>query len=373
MTARIDLLFFVEDPNAAGYVALLLPELAKRGRSTQLCAASVAADFLRARGIDFLECGPLTDAGTLLDQKRPKCVVVGTAENPDTLGLNLIAAARMRGIASIGFVDSRMNSEYRFRGRTNDPLAYAPDWLLAPDEWTLNAFVSLGFPQDHIEVCEHPQYDVVRDLARQWSRTGRAAFRGRIFPDLAPQRKIFVFVSDGSLRYDLLPSPSLVGYTLEGRGVNKGRTNIVLEEVLDAMIDTNPRPYFVLRLHPTDNVSDYAEYRNEIDRISCDGSALELVYASDVIVGMTSALLLEAKLLGKQILSIVPRETERDWLPGIESGTIPCASSREQLKQSLEYLLRDEIRLSPIINYPEIDRGAICQNVDYIDARLHQT
>jgi hypothetical protein len=64
------------------------------------------------------------------------------------VGLELIAEARLAQILSVGVVDAFGNTDHRFRGRTDDPLAYMPDWLLVPDEWTKAAYVALGYPQE---------------------------------------------------------------------------------------------------------------------------------------------------------------------------------------------------------------------------------
>jgi hypothetical protein len=367
---RPELLLFVEDPSAVNYVALLLPEFESRGWSTLLCAANVASGLLRARGIDFLETDAATDARALIERNRPKCVLTGTAENPDTLGLQLIAAAREQGIASIAFVDARMNSEYRFRGRSGAPLAHAPDWLMVPDDWTFKAFASLGFAPERMAACGHPQHDLVRDLGQQWSRVGAPAFRRRIFPEVPPERQIVVFVSEGSVRYDIQPRASAAEFGLKGRGRDNGRTKIALEEVLDAIAATGEKPYFVFRAHPTENPGDYAEYGSEIDRISSDGSPLELVYASDLVIGMTSTLLLEAMLLGRPCLAVLPDAAECAWLPGTESGLVQYVTSREQLALALARSLQHHSSLSAGAGVPEITIGAVQLNADFIAARM---
>lgn len=361
---------FAEDPSAANYLALLLPEFRNRNWSTLLCAANVAAGLLRQRGIDFLETDAETDARALCDQYGPKCLLTGTAENPDTLGLELIAAARERGVPSIAFSDARMNSEYRFRGNSEDPLAFAPDWLLVPDDWTLEAFVLLGFARERIAVCGHPQYDLVRDLAREWSSSGVAAFRRRIFPEVPLARRIVVFVSEGSIRYDLLPNASIADYGMKGRGRDKGRTKVTLEEVLDAIAPMSERPYFVFRVHPIETADDYAEYAGEIDRFSSEGSALEMIYACDLVIGMTSMLLLEAMLLGKPCLSVLPDASERAWLPGTESGLVPCVTSREDLGFELVRLLGGLPLSQSQASRPLVATGSLRRTADFLAARL---
>jgi hypothetical protein len=339
--ARTDILLFAEDPSAANYAALLLPEFARRGWVARLFASAVAADWLRSRGVAFTEAG--ADARALLSENDPRCLLTGTAENPETLGLRLIDAARAAGIPAVAFIDALMSAPYRFCGSTADPLAHAPDRLLVPDGRTLDAFVGLGYPKERIAVCGHPQYDQTRALAAQWGKKGGpGAFRKRIFPDVPPARKILAFISEGSLRYELLPKRAAGEYGFSGRGTDKGRTKIILEEVLDAIAGLAEKPYVVFRAHPIEKPEDYAEYGNEVDCFSSGGSPLELVYASDLTVGMTSMLLLEAVLLGRPTLAVLAQASEAELLPSVRARRTPHVLDRAGLRSMLPELITDD-------------------------------
>ena len=88
----------------------------------------------------------------------------------------------------------------------------------------------------------------------------------------------------------------------------------------------------------TDDFRAYAADFNHIDHAS---PPLEIVFCADLVVGMTSMLLMEAALLGRRTLSIVPRAVERDWLPTVRQGVTPCVMQRADLVKALADLLRD--------------------------------
>ena len=338
-----DILLFAEDPSAANYVALLEPALSRGGWRPHLYASGVAADWLRARQVTFATAPPTSEAWSLLRRIGPACVLTGNAENPETLGLTLIDASRELGIPSVAFVDALMRAPYRFRGATGDPLAHAPDWLLVPDGITREAFIQLGYPRDHIEVCGHPQYDSTVAIAKQWSREGGPAeFRRRLFPNVSAERKILTFISEGRVRYSSMFERSFE-YKFSGRGGEIGRTKVILEEVLDAAAELADKPFVIFRAHPVEDVGDYLEYATEIDCFSDKGSPLELVYASDLTVGMTSMLLLEAALLGRPTLAVLARDSEVQLLPSIRSGLTPHVLNRQDLRQILPYLLKNDV------------------------------
>ena len=64
---------------------------------------------------------------------------------------------------------------------------------------------------------------------------------------------------------------------------------------------------------------------------------------------MSSMLLAEAALIGKPVLSIIPRVSEKDWLTPIRDGHIPCASNTEEILQKL----------------PKVIAGAMMPNRDF--------
>ena len=130
---RVDVLIFAEDPGAVNCLAPLPPELAKRGYRVNLYGSGLAPNQLVLLGKQHSEWATLSFPDDILASTNPKLVVVGTAGNPHTHGLKLVAEARAVGITSIGVLDAPMNATYRFRGSTTEPLAYAPDWLLVVD------------------------------------------------------------------------------------------------------------------------------------------------------------------------------------------------------------------------------------------------
>jgi len=361
-----DILIFVEDPGAANTVVDLPGALAKRGMTAATITACHAAPYMAGLGGRFVEVDPSDDAGALLDAYRPRLVLAGTAEDPDTLGLKLIAEARRRGIANAGFVDGPASAEYRFRGRGADPLGFAPDRLLVPDDLTRRRFVTLGFAAGRVVDCGHPYYDRVRAIGRQLGRLGRDAVRARVFPGAPKGRPVVAFLAEVST--GLLPEAFRRGddYTLAGRGGSDERTLIVLEEILDALAPLRPRPYVVLRLHPKNRESEFFAYRREIDFVSKGGSALDAAFAADLVIGMTTILLLEAAIVGRAALSVIPRPIEAEWLTGIGLGVVRSVHSREALRDILPAAIADPARVIGTPAEKVIQFGALDRMADYL-------
>lgn len=333
MTPRV--LVFVEDPGAANGVIGLPRALRARAVDVHVVATGVAETYLDGKldQIERLASGVSADA--LLDRERPTAVLVGTSENPDTLGLALVDAARRRGVPTVGFVDALANAEHRFRGRADAPLAHCPELVLVPDSWTKDAFTALGLAAERVGVTGHPLYDAVLARAAELEREGKDAVRARAFPNAPHDVRVVTFASEISTGLDPAQFQRSPAYTLHGRGTRHGRTEIVLEELAAALCELHPRPYFVLRLHPKNTLEELGALVAEADHVSREGPALDVAYASDLVAGMTSTILLEAALLGRPTLSIVPRALERDWLPTTRSGITRAATTREELRSEL--------------------------------------
>jgi hypothetical protein len=318
-------------------------------------ADGLAVGILDSRKIVTVSLMQDDSAEAIIERFFPRVIVIGTACNPDTFAFKLIKAAQFARIPVVGVVDASMNYKFRFSGHTSDPLAYAPDWLLVPDSLLKNLFVKLGFPSTKIAICGNPHYDYVRKLIKQFEQIGKDALRLRLFPGLKKNQKIIVFVSEASCRIAHLLPEEFKEYTFSKVGAVVGRTEIILEEFLDSINILRNRPYIVLRAHPKDADNDYDRYQEEVELISRDGSPLEMLFSADLVVGMTSMSLLEAALLGRPVLSIIPRPAEISWLPGVRSGAINSVQSIEELRAYLGTLnmnnwdmniLKDEIVLS---------------------------
>lgn len=345
------LLVFVEDPGAVNYVVPVLPLLERSDWTLKMVASGPALSYLADQDIiaDALE--PDCDLVQFLECVRPGLLLVGTSENQNSPALSLVVAARRLGIISIGVIDGPANAEYRFKGRGQLPLEFAPDWLLLPDDWTARQYESLGYSRHRMAVCGHPFYDAVREQGAKILSEERGSIRRRLLPDAPRDQRTVVFLTERSDGLDISSLRRSSAYTLHGRGGTDHRTKIVIEEFLDAANALEHRPYLVLRVHPKDDTGEYSDYFDEFDWISDGGQPLPLVCAVDLVVGMSTSLLVEAAILGTNTLSILPHDGERDWIATVRNGITPCATERAALRRLLPEVLEN-----PRHQNEEIDR-----------------
>ena len=327
---------FIEDPGAVNYFIPLLEALEASGIKYKLFADGIGFTVFMEKGVRPIR--PDNISRLFLDEK-PTLVIVGTSENTNTAGLDFIRTAKQHGIKSVGLVDSGVNAKHRFRGNTNDPLAFGPDFLFVPDEWSVTEFKNLGFSHENITTIGHPVFNSKQILEP------RDKVRARVLPTIAQASFVIVFVSEISDGLDSTQYLKGDDYTLHGRGTRTKRTEIVVEELLDsvkiAFKNSMLKPFLILRRHPKEKENDLGALCSEFDYVSADEDAKDLVYAADLVVGMTSMLLNEAHWLDRPCLSVVPRIEEKDWLPVTRSGEVECVSDRINLIGRVSHLISE--------------------------------
>ncbi|MGE4065082.1 MAG: hypothetical protein AB7E79_17085 [Rhodospirillaceae bacterium] len=353
-----DVLAFIEDPGAANYILPIITELESRGLSVALRIDGAATTYVQRPSIRRDET-----ADALIARLRPRAVLVGTSENSGSLGLALIDAARHAGIPVAGAVDALGNAAGRFRGVSEQPLSHAPDLILVADRATAHAFIDLGQPEQSVVVCGHPQHDAVRERAKLLAAEGKAAVRRRIFAHADGSRPVLLFASEVSTGIGSQVFARDADYSLTGSGTFGLRTEIIIEEFLGAVRTLATKPYLVLRMHPKNTREELAPFLADFDDISAGGPGLDTVFAADAVVGMTSMLLVEAMLIGRPVLSILPREEERNLLSELQTGEIPVATSPGTVREGLRRLLS----AAPASHKPETkERGAGARAADAI-------
>lgn len=329
----LDVLIAIEDPGAANLMLELPETLSSLGMATRIVAFGHARGFLEERHVEFDAYPAGTGASTIMDRYRPRLLLAGTSQNPDSPVLALLDEFRRQRVPTVGFVDMAADANLRFSGRTDRPLHHAPSRLLVVDKPTESAFLGLGYPSDRVHVCGHPGYDRVRRRARESAGHDRSLLRMQLLGTDPFPRPLWTFAAEhGGDDPRMRRGPD---YTLHGRKGSNRRVDIVLEEVLDARAAISPRPYIALRLHPKNSSDEFASYFPEIDFVSQGGDPFDLIWASDLVLGLSSVLLMEAALAGRPTLSVVPRDWERIWSPSVSEGVTQCISTRAGLRKAL--------------------------------------
>lgn len=327
MTCQV--LLFVEDPGAANILAPLAVELRRRNATTQMLSAGLASEILKCRSVDFIDLNqfPSNSVEQIFSKFSPAVFVAGTAENAETIALPLFKEGQRLNIPTVGVVDMLVNAERRFRGTGAEALAYAPDYIVVPDEVVSSAYLRLGFPPENLMVVGYPHFDVVQQKASQYE--GARGITGTSIPRI-------VFVAEPRSRLNPTLSRPNSNYTLHGSASSDFRTLIVMEEVIAGILEAEVNAHLIVRLHPKSEMSDFESYRNRVSEFSSGGDPLEVLLNADLVIGMTSMLLQEAAWMGVPTLAVLPEKSQVEMLAGIANGLIPSVSERTELVRLLK-------------------------------------
>jgi hypothetical protein len=329
----MEILFFVEDPGAANFILDIPQKVSNEGVVAQLFASSFASEFLLKRNVAFIDLNKNQEAADILIKYSPKLIVVGTSQNSRSIGLDLIDCGKRLGIPTIGFVDSPADCDYRFRGQSKDPLKHEPDWVLAPDNFTKSILVQLGFRKEKIDICGNPNYKRILKLKSEYDKIGVKKLRHDLnIKDSGSPLIIFIDEHLNSHDKRLFKSED---YLFSGNQNAKNRNEIILSELLLALRSCKIPQNIIVRLHPKSNESGYNIFKNQIQSFSSENDPLKVLYCADIVVGMTSMLLVEALLLGKDVISIIPREVELAWAPQLLWEYIRPVTNSNDLRQAL--------------------------------------
>lgn len=352
-----NVLIFAEDPGAANYMRDFPQFLKEMGLNPIIYSVSFANKIL-TNNIDntFEEIENVyLRAELLLEKINPQLLIVGTSENLDTFSFKLTSVAKLKKVPSFAMVDSIANAKSRFKGYSDSPLTHITDYLLVPDEETKNEFKKIGFDYSNIYVYKNPHFNTLLEKRKPWSKVRFIELsKKKFYPKLEKIRPVIVFVSEISTGLNENQYQKSNKYTLFGSEKSDLRTEVVLDELFMALKNSNLNPYMVLRLHPKQKRQNLSKYLSKFDYISKDEDGLLIVNSADLVVGMTSILLKEAAIIGKPVLSIVPKLDEELWL-GDMKNIIKCISTRKQVNDFFQS--KDNWKNIPVIKLSKLSNN----------------
>ena len=210
---------------------------------------------------------------------------------PGKLELMFIECASELGIKTAAFIDAWVNMRLRFE--TKNGSLCLPDEIQVIDENARQIALQEGLPEDRIVISGHPYHKYLS----QWRSTlSREQFE---------------------LKNGFDPSKPLVLYAPDPLTMIGGKSVCGTDEVettqllIQALIDEELTEEFnlVVQLHFKQNIDLISSEfdRHDISwKLWQSSSINDLLSHSDVIIGMSSNILVEAKILGTTVLRFYP-------------------------------------------------------------------
>ncbi|SRR6266496_508778 len=228
------------------------------------------------------------------------CVFTGTSHpsSSEHFEVNCIKNSVGENIYTISFIDHWVNFKLRFNGLN---IFEYPDEIWVVDETAKQLAVSEGLPEEKIVVKSNPYHYYLKN---QW----QSQYRNKNY-----LKNLGIPVSGRHILFS--PDPlsirngkSLTGFTEED----------AFKDILYVMAELEDDTYLIVKCHPLQPTENLMQILQEYKKQNCflikEADTVELIHASDIVVGFYSNLLLEAEALGKQVIRYFPGNDEADLL-----------------------------------------------------------
>lgn len=315
---------------------------------------------------DLSSLGDLdSDARTMLHKFSPHVLLLGAAG--DGFARSLVKAGIEIGVPSVTLLDMWSNYSERFTdletGEVNLPTRIAVMDKLAHDE-----SVNEGIPKDRLAITGQPHLEYLASCRFDQSLVDRAAIlrKSWLIGSEAPKAtKIVLFASEAFAK-DFGPgTPQYRGYTeheaLEGVA---SAVKALCGNHSDCIMS------IVVKLHPEEDIKTFRVGPSAWEvgiSITANAPAWESVMAADIVVGMSSMLLMEAAILGRPTFSYQPGVSNcEDGFVGTRLGFVPAYSNCIQLGTALyECLIHKSAKQQKVIDQdvPEFMRPGAARRV----------
>ena len=308
---RLSVASVAGDAGGAEAIAPALELLARRGALAEVWAGPPAAAVFSRAGIAHRALGGSDDGLDLLAAATPTVLLTGTSWGEEPIELRFLDAARRLGIPTVSVIDFWSNYVTRFLSKSGRLVL--PDRIVVPDEVALLEAEAEGLPRGRLLITGNPHYEQLIKRYQGFDMDARLAFRDRV--GLEREATVVLFASQ--------PIRALYGEQL-------GYTeDAVLPLVADGLVRVSQwlgHPLVLaIRPHPREGAGPTVEATPEVSVVAAhDEDPLAWALAADLVVGMNSALLLQAAMLGARVVSVQPGLVGVDRLPSNRLGLSEC-------------------------------------------------
>ena len=307
------LFFFARDP---GGMNALIPIIMKTSNKYQVFAFGkdyALECYQKRRGNcikDIMEyCSEVSEEClyNLLGEVVPDLIITGTSSD-DFTEKYLWMAAKRKGIKTIALIDSWVNyavrfSQYSLCDMPINPkydLKYLPNYIFTIDNFSKQEMLKVGIPEERIYVTGQPHLEYIKNCILEVPDEEVKSYRQKI--GCLNNTKLVVFASDNiSDSFSDTDNGLFWGYN------EKTIFPYVYEGLSMAQL-RGEQFVLLIRPHPKEDANFWYKVCKEKKgmKIIVDNRTIGdiVLRAADLIISMQSMFLVEAALVGKQIISL---------------------------------------------------------------------
>lgn len=343
MNVTKKILSFAREAGGASAIAPVCKKILDRNWQFLLLAKDYSKDVFRREGLEFIDFPEFSESsldGLLKNglQGMPDLLFTSATSLPD-LDMTekyLWRWAANKGIKSVAMLDQWQNYALRFSGcKQEEELAYLPDYIFAMDEFAREEMIKEGIAEDRIVITGQPAFD---RIAAQREQMANSSLEIKDRLGISGNKIVVSFVAE-----------AFKGYLTDKLGYDEQSVLELLGNILDRLsrVYKHLNIDFLVKLHPKNNRSEFDwlfskwpsfnKYvvQNEI-------TPGEMIAISDLVIGMSSVLLLESIAAGKIVVSLQINSRLESQLVAAKTGAIPFITEEIKARKTIEKLLMDD-------------------------------
>ncbi len=254
------------------------------------------------------------------------CVFTGTSHpvSSEYFEVNCIRKAQKDNIYTISFIDHWINFKLRFTG--NDDKQYYPDEIWVVDETAKKLAIKEGLPKERIFIHDNPYHTYLKIV---W----KPKFQGKDYLKS-------LGIKETGYTVLFAPDPLSLRNAKEVHGFTEDEA---LDHLLEILNELNQEINLIIKLHPLQPKGQLESKTRKEGRVKVyfikEAETLELIMASDLVIGFFSNLLLEATKLGKKVLRYFPGKSEEDLLR--HNSSIERVDNYQELEKVLKSIINE--------------------------------
>lgn len=267
-------------------------------------------------------------AGEWVPPAGAEFVLTATSVNGVDHERSALRWAARSGVPSLSVMDFWSNYGARFRGTPDAPLEL-PTVIAVMDDRARAEMVREGFPADRLVVTGQPAFDALTAFRATWTSGDRDAIRH----DLGASGALLVLFASQPLT-----DMAILTVNRESHIDERGVLRAVLASLEEMARTTDRDIVLVVRPHPREQLAASDIPAGERVRVvlSREGRPWAVALAADLVVGMTSVLMIEAEWLGCSVVSVQPGGERTDPFARDTHGALTRVYDVTQLTRALQ-------------------------------------
>ena len=309
------ILFASQDPGSANALAPVIKSLIENYQNNfgiQVLAKAHSKIVFRKENIRFTEIrnNNQSDFESKIT-KKPCLIILGSSIGP-CVEKQAISYARKNKIQTISILDFWANYSRRFSKNQSHDLYYLPDYVFIMDNISKKQMILEGFPKEKLIVTGNPYFDTVDA-------------HGNTSSHLNKTRSILYISQPINISGTYHPD---IG---------------IITDLIKIRDDIDKNLHITIKTHPKEDHTSYESLKEKNITIETTKNPKILLKTHNIIVGKHSMLLFEAVLQKKIVISYQTVQESFDRLITNNLGLSYRVNNPEELKQTLEKALNNQI------------------------------